>query len=198
MKTLFLYIPLLCISILFNACGNRKHEKETDSVALATRENKTRFTDSSYYNEADFAVAAAEAHLMQINAGNLCKTNASLDTVIKFGRALVENHTVIHDQLAGWAKSNKVKLPDALTPDNKQKYDDLSKMKFRNFENKFTDLIIRDQEQLLDNYRKEAERGNDTLLKAWAREKIRTMETDLQTANWIKAELAKPPLKNKS
>jgi len=198
MKTLFLYIPLLCVSVLFNACGNRKHEKEMDSLVHPTTENKTRFADSSFYDESDFAVAAAETHLMQINAGSLCKTNASLDTIIKFGRTLVGNHTLIHDQLEGWAKSKNVKLPDALTPDNKQKYDDLSKMKLREFENKFTDLIIHDQEQLLDNYRKETERGNDTLLKAWAREKIRTMETDLQTANWIKAELVKPPLKNKS
>ena len=198
MKTPFLYIPLLCLSMLFNACGNRKHEKETDSVALAKSENKTRFADTGFYDEENFAVTAAEAHLMQINAGNLCKTNASLDTLLKFGRTLVENHTLIHDQLAGWAKSNKVILPVTLTPDNKKKYKDLSEMQSRNFENKFTELIIYDQEQLLDNYRKEAERGKDTVLKAWAREKIMTMETDLQTANWIKAELAKPPLKNKN
>jgi len=184
--------------MLFNACGNRRHEKEPDSLALAKSENKTRFADTSFYDEKSFAVAAAEVHLMQMNTGNLCKTKASLDTLIKFGRTLVENHTVIHDQLGGWAKSNKVELPDELTPDNKQKYDDLSKMKSRNFENKFTELVIYDQEKLLDNYRKEAERGTDTLLKAWAREKIRTMETDLQTANWIKTELAKPPLKNKN
>lgn len=198
MKTLFLYIPFLFISMLFDACGNRKHEKETDSVELAKSENKIRFADTSFYDEANFAVTAAETHLMQINAGNLGKTNASLDTLIKFGRTLVENHTLIHDQLAGWAKSNKVELPETLTPDNKHKYDNLSEMKSRNFENNFTDLIIHDQEQLLDNYRKEAERGKDTVLKAWAREKIRIMETDLRTANWIKAELIKPTLKNKN
>ena len=86
MKTFFIYIPTFCVAMLFNACGNHKREKETDGVALAKSENKTRFADTSFYDEKDFAVAAAEAHLMQIKAGNLCKTNAELDTLTKFGR----------------------------------------------------------------------------------------------------------------
>lgn len=198
MKTIFLFISCFVAFHFFNACRNSSTSKEAGSLASAQEENKAKLPDSTYHADAGFAVAAAEAHLMQVKTAELCEANASLDTVVKFGRALVKNHRLINDQLTGWANSNNVSLPDSLTPENKSKYEDLAKEKNRDFEKKFTRYIINDYQQLLDNYRKEAETGKDTLLKAWTREKIRILETDLQTAHWIYAVLEKPPLKNKS
>jgi len=198
MKTIFLYLTCLAAPIVFSACGSNSNQKETDSVAIAKKENKAKLPDSSVNNDAGFAVTAAEEHLMQAKTAKLCETNASLDTMVKFGRTLLKNHTTIKEQLTNWAKLNNVSLPDSLTSDNKKKYDDLAKEKDRNFEKKFTQYIITGYKELLDNYRKEAETGKDTLLKAWTRDKIRILETDLQTAQWINAVLAKPPLKNKS
>jgi putative membrane protein len=198
MKTIFLYLTLLTIPILFNYCGGTTKQKDADSASNAEKENKARLPDSSFENDASFAVAAAEEHILQAKTAQLCETNASLDTVLKFGRTLVKNHTTINNQLTDWAKANNVSLPNSLTSINKSKYDELANEKNRAFEKKFTQYIINDYQELLDNYRREAENGKDTILKAWAREKIRILETDLQTANWIDAVLTKPPLKNKS
>jgi len=198
MKTIFLYPLCFGLSILLNRCSNSTNDKEKDSVALAKKENKAKLADSSLNTDASFAVAVAEDHLMQTKTAKLCETNASLDTIVKFGRTLVKNHSSINDQLKEWAESNNVSLPDSLTSGNKNKYEDLAKEKDGNFEKKFTRFIIDDYQELLNSYRREAETGNDTLLKAWTRDKIRILETDLQTAHWIEAVLAKPPLKNKS
>lgn len=199
MKTISLYLAyIMCFTILLGACGNNRNGQKKDSVSQANKENKVKLPDSSFKADASFAVAAAEAHIMHSKTAELCETNASLDTVVKFGRMLVNKHTLINKQLTGWAKSNNVSLPDSLTAENKNIYKDLAKERDRNFEKNFTHFIISNYQLLLDNYRKEAESGKDTLLKAWTREKIRILETDLQTAHWIEAVLTKSPLKNKS
>jgi len=197
MKTFLLYFTCICFIILFDACEHN-NQKSSNSVSLATKENDAKLPDSLLQNDASFAVAVAEEHLLQATTATLCETNASLDTIVKFGRTLVKNHRAINEQLTGWAKLNNVSIPDSLTTENKTKFKELAKEKERPFEKKFTRFIIDDYQGLLDNYRREAETGKDTLLKAWTREKIRILESDLQTAYWIEAVLSKSPLKNKS
>lgn len=160
-----------------------------DSKEMANDQNNEKFKDSPLKDDAQFAVAAADGGMLEVELGKLSQTNASSDIVKQFGKQIVEDHSKANEDMKALALSKGIKLPEALSEKNLKKVDELSKKTGEEFDKDYIDFMVSDHKEDIKDFEKEAEKGNDPEIKAFASDKIPTLKHHLQMAEDTKATL---------
>ncbi|MEJ1237930.1 DUF4142 domain-containing protein [Chryseolinea sp. T2] len=177
MKTL--YIPLLLIVFLTASCNKKDSPDSTD---MANEENKEKLGKSDAGDDADFAVAAADGGMLEVQLGQLALKNASSQQVKQFAQQMVDDHGKGGVQLKALAEGKGISLPTVLSDKNQKIVDDLSLKTGVEFDKEYAKLMVDDHRKDVDAFRKESEKGNDPELKAWAGETLPMLEHHLQMA----------------
>jgi len=177
MKRVFLHAILLS-SLMVASCGNN----ETDSKEIAKDENKEKFDTSMIKDDTKFAVAAADGGMMEVQLGKLALTNASSTSVKQFAQMMVDDHSKANSELKTLAVAKNITIPDALSNKNQDKYNDLAKKKGTDFDKAYASFMVDDHKEDIDAFKKEAEKGMDPDLKAWAAGKLPVLEHHLMMA----------------
>lgn len=172
---------------LLLACGNR--ETKTDSMETTEEVNK-RLDDTVLEDDAEFAAEAAEGGMLEVQLGELAQTNATSPKVKEFGQTMVTDHGKANEELKNLAQKKNIALPAALGTEKMKIYDDLKAKKGNEFDKAYIDHMIKDHEEDIEAFREESNEGKDSELKAWAGEKLPTLEHHLQMAKeaqkWVK------------
>ncbi|MCJ7932326.1 MAG: DUF4142 domain-containing protein [Chryseobacterium sp.] len=134
-----------------------------------------------------FADAAAKGGLMEVMMGKLAATNASNSVVKSLGAMMVTDHSKANDELKKWAEAAGYTLPTALDAEKQKMYDDLKAKKGVDFDRKYTDLMVTDHKEDIEEFRKEAENGKETSLKSFASRTLPTLEHHLKESEKAKA-----------
>ena len=162
----------------FLSCG----PGNKDSKDIAKEENEAKLEDTDIEKDAKFAVAAADGGILEVQLGQLAQTNAASATVKQFGQTMVDDHTKANEELKALAGTKNISLPAALSDKNQKAYDDLAKKTGADFDKAYSTFMVDDHKEDIEEFKKEAEKGNDPEIKTWASGKVATLEHHLEMA----------------
>jgi putative membrane protein len=174
---------LLCGGLVLASCSN----KSTDSEEIAEEQNDAKFDDRDQKQDAEFAVSAADGGMLEVQLGKLAQSNGASEEVKRLGEMMVTDHSKANDELAALAAQKNITLPTALSESSQKKYNDLAEKTGKDFDEAYADFMVKDHKDDIDEFKKQAENGNDAELKAWAAGKVPTLEHHLQFAERTKA-----------
>jgi putative membrane protein len=118
--------------------------------------------------------------------GQLAKENAASAEIKNPGAMMVKDHTAANEELKKTAKNKNITLPDALSDKSQKKVQELRAKKGTEFDEAYADLMVSDHKEDISAFKKEVEKGNDPQIRAWAKNKIPTLEHHLMMAEQAK------------
>jgi putative membrane protein len=183
MKRGVMYLLMAGMLVFFTSC-TQKDNRETaadDSKDVAEEQNEDKF-DNKMEKDADFAVKAAEDNMLEVRLSELAETNATSSEVKSFAKAIIVDHTKANEELKQLALQKGISLPASLSDKSQRKYDDIAKKSGREFDEAFSEYMVKDHKDVVDAYKKEAEKGNDPDMKAFAAGQILNLEHHLAMA----------------
>lgn len=182
MKTNLINTALFIGAIgLFTACSDKRAENE-DSKEIAKEENDAKFDDTDIEKDTKFAVAAADAGMLEVQLGELAQSKGLSPEVKELGKMMVAEHSKANEELKALAQQKNISLPATLSEKCAKKYQDLAEKSGNDFDDAFTDAMVKDHKDVLDEFKKQSEKGNDPDLKSWAAGKIATLEHHLEVS----------------
>ncbi|MDB4999043.1 MAG: outer membrane protein-like protein [Mucilaginibacter sp.] len=192
MKNLFnLLIAALMITAV--SCNSNNKPKDSTEAATDTNEKKLDAKDSTeVVDDAKYAVEAANGGMLEVELGKLAQNKAISPAVMKFANMMVADHTKANNELKTLAASKKISLPTTLGEKFQKDYDDFSKMKREDFDKAYTDYMVKDHKEDIEEFKKEANDGKDPDLKAFANKHVPILEHHL-----LMAQQANDAVKNK-
>lgn len=170
----------IALCVIFASCGSKSETTDTKEVAEDT--NEAKFDDSKIEKDTEFAVAAADGGMLEVELGKLAQTNGSSAEVKSFAQMMIDDHSKANEELMALAQQKNITLPTSLSEDKQKKYDDLAKKTGKDFDDAYTDFMVKDHKDDIDSFKKEADKGNDADLKAWAAGKVSVLEHHLEMA----------------
>lgn len=133
-----------------------------------------------------FADAAVKGGMMEVMAGELAVKNATNPTVKKLGEMMVKDHTKANEELKQWASKTSYTLPTRLDADQQKTYDDLKAKKGSDFDRMYTDLMVKDYETTIADFKKEAADGSEISLKNFATKTLPALDHHLMESKKAK------------
>ena len=177
---------LLTLCFAIASCDSKKNQDSTD---MAEEQNDARGNDDTE-KDADFAVEAANAGLLEVQLGTLGTTKATSARVKQFAQMMVDDHTKANNELKALASEKGIALPDVINEDAQKEYYDLEqKEKGNEFDKEFMDQMVEDHREVIRKFEREADNGNDPDVKAWAAGKLAALRHHLEEAERIQESL---------
>lgn len=173
-------LNVLLAASLFTAVACNETKKD-DSTEVAEDQNKAKFNDRME-DDTEFAVAAANGGMLEVELGKLAQKNGMSTLVKDFGKMMETDHSKVNDELKNMAQAKNITLPAMMSNDNQKTYDDLAAKTGKDFDKAYADLMVKDHKDDIDEFKEEAQDGKNADLKAWAAEKVPTLEMHLQKA----------------
>lgn len=123
-----------------------------------------------------FADRAVTGGMTEVQLGLLAQQQAQGDEVKRFGQRMVADHTLGVAQLTALARRKGLTLPKELTSEQQATYDRLAQLSGAQFDEAYMNDMQADHDEDIVEFRREAERGQDPDLKAWAGKTLPTLE----------------------
>jgi putative membrane protein len=117
-----------------------------------------------------FMMNAAKGGMMEVEWGKLAAQNGQNADVKKFGNRMVTDHSKANSELMALAKEEGVSLPAAKSA-GKWKSD-----------KDYMDMMVKDHQEDLAEFQKQAQSGTDPDLKAFAAKGVKMVSTHLKLA----------------
>ena len=178
MKRITYITFLLALSIFTMSC----EKKANDSKDIAEESNEAKFDETKLEPDAEFAVAAADGGLLEVQLGLLAQHNSVTPEVKQLGKMMVDEHTKVNDELRALAAKRGISLPDRMSDKNQEKYDDFVKKTGSDFDKAYTEFMVKDHKEDIDKFKKEFDKGEYQEMRTWASEKVPTLEHHLDMA----------------
>jgi putative membrane protein len=124
-----------------------------------------------------FMMNAAKGGMMEVEWGKLASQNGQNAEVKKFGSRMVTDHSKANSELMALAKEEGVSLPGAKAA-GKWKSD-----------KDYMDMMVKDHQEDLAEFQKEAQSGTDPDLKAFAAKGAKMVSTHLKLAQETQGKL---------
>jgi len=182
-KTILVMLSATAIT-LFAACNNS--ETHEDSKEVAKEQNDTKFDDTKIEDDTKFAVSAADGGMLEVELGKLAQTNGSAPQVKDLGKMMVDDHSKANEELKAMAQQKNISLPAMMSEDKQKKYDDMAAKKGKDFDQAYADFMVSDHKDVIDAFQKEADKGADADIKAWAAGKLPALQHHLEMSQTAK------------
>jgi putative membrane protein len=109
---------------------------------------------------------AAEGGMAEVKLGQLATQKASSDDVKAFGQKMVDDHTMLNNEMAPIADSMGVRTPKSLNKQDQAEYDKLNGLSGTDFDTEYLTVMVKDHHKDLHEFREEAASTTDATLKA--------------------------------
>jgi putative membrane protein len=119
-----------------------------------------------------FLTEAARGGLAEIKLGKLAEDSGSSEAVKAFGTRMVAEHTKAADKLKEAAAQEHIRLSTDLAAREQATYDRLSKLSGADFDRAYAEDMVKDHQQDLQAFQREANRGNDAAIRGFASETV--------------------------
>ncbi len=176
MKKIMYVFAISAFTMMFASCGKKA---ETDSKEFAEEQNEERFDSTSVEDDTEFAVNAADAGMLEVQLGQLAMANGATPEIKQLGKTMVDEHTRSNDELKTLAMHKNISLPSVLSEESQKHYEDLAKKSGLDFDKEYAEMMVKGHKDVIDEFKEQAERGNDPDLKTWALEKLPVLEQHL-------------------
>ena len=117
---------------------------------------------------------------MEVELGRLAAEKGASDEVRQFGRRMVDDHTKANEELTQLASSKGLTLPTAPDSKHQSEMQKLSALSGEKFDREYVKMMVKDHKKDVGEFQKEAARGADPDLKAFAARALPTLQEHLQ------------------
>src|ERR1044071_9022738 len=152
-------------------------------LALApvyAQNSKTNSANRMGSADQTFVTKAAHGGLAEVKLGTLATQKAANADVKAFGQQMVDDHSKANDELKQLASTKGITLPTDIDAKDQATYDRLSKLSGAAFDRAYMHDMVMDHRTDVNEFKREADRGADADLKAWASKTLPTLEHHLQ------------------
>jgi putative membrane protein len=135
-------------------------------------------------NSADmkFAMTAAQDGMTEVELGRLAVQKGTSDAVKQFGQRMIDDHTNANQQLMQLASSKGMTLPTTLDAKHQAMVTKFQAMSGAAFDRAYAKQMVQDHRKAVALFQKEADRGTDADLKAFASQTLPTLRGHLSMA----------------
>jgi putative membrane protein len=131
----------------------------------------------------EFVKKAAQGGQMEVTAGKLA-AERGLDPAVKsFGQKMVTDHSAANDMLKSLADSKQVNLPDSVSPEEHTALGKLEGLNGTDFDQAYSQMMVKDHHEDISEFEKEAAKGQDPDVRAFAAKTLPTLQHHLMLAN---------------
>src|SRR5262249_22148137 len=113
----------------------------------------------------------------------------SNDRVKEFGKRMVDDHTKAGNELQALASRKGATIPTDVSEKQKASYKMLSSKKAADFDKSYMSAMVKDHQEDVAAFQKEADSGNDPDLKAFASKTLPTLKEHLRMAQEVAHEV---------
>ena len=188
MKKLFL-MSVVVSGLFISSCnsGGKTADGTTvsdssDSKKVDDDRNDKKFDDSTLEDDSKFAVKAADGGMMEVELSKLALTKSQSPEVKKLAQMIVTDHTTANNELKKLAGTKNISVPLTVSTDKQDKLNDFMKKSGNEFDKDYTSYMVSDHKEDISLFKKQAEKGKDPEVRAWAAGKLSTLEHHLQMA----------------
>jgi len=132
-----------------------------------------------------FLKKAAQGGLAEVNVGQMAASKASDPNIKQFGQRMVEDHGKANDELQQIAQKENLTLPTEPSKAEQKTANKLSRLQGTKFDAEYAREMVKDHEQDVALFEKEANSGSNPELKAFAQKTLPTLQQHLQMAKQL-------------
>jgi putative membrane protein len=129
-----------------------------------------------------FARKAAEGGMLEVQLGQIAVRNGQSDKVKQFGQRMIDDHTKAGDDLKSVAAKDNITLPTQLNAKDQAMVDRFRGMTGAAFDKAYMRDMVKDHEEDVAEFQKEASSGMNTDLKDFAGRTLPTLQDHLRMA----------------
>jgi putative membrane protein len=137
--------------------------------------------DSAFYKH------AAEGGIAEVELGNLAQQKSTNQSVKDFGAMMVKDHSAANDKLQSVAASKNISLPTSPSAGQMATKAKLEALSGETFDKSYIRGMIKDHEEDIAMFKKEAVSGKDPDAKAYASATLPTLEAHLKKIKAVAA-----------
>jgi putative membrane protein len=156
---------------------------------LAHQENASQAARSAA-SDTQFAKKAAQGGMAEVKMGQLAQEKGTSDFVKKFGKRMVEDHAKAGDELKKASARESITLPEDVSAKDKASYEALSKLSGAAFDRAYARDMVRDHEEDIADFNKEATSGQKSAIKDFASQTLPTLQDHLKQAKEMRQNVA--------
>jgi len=139
-------------------------------------------TSEAVMKDEAFVRVAAHGGLAEIKLGKLAMDQGANEAVKAFGTSMVAERTKAGDELKEAAKEERIALPTDLSAKDQATYDRLSKLSGADFDQAYAQDMVKDHQQDLRDFQREANHGNNDVIRGFASETVPMIQQHLDQA----------------
>lgn len=129
-----------------------------------------------------FIEKAANGGMMEVALGKVAQEHANSEAVKRFGARMVEDHSKANHELMRIAEEKGVKVEGEIHGAHKEHYDRLAAFKGDKFDREYVTQMVKDHEEDISAFEKEAKHGDDSQLRSFAEQQLPILREHLKMA----------------
>lgn len=194
MKTSLALAAGLLITALYG-CNNSNTNQDSVSVAREANEIDDTATFRTVpdlgvdagetFDEADFAIKAAEGGLFEVQLGKIAASRAVNQDVKEFAAMMVKDHGLANQELTALAKAKNIVLPTALGRDNQDDLREFNVKAANEFDEDYIERMIEDHERTIKIFERASSQSKDSEVKAFADKQLPILKKHLEHARMM-------------
>lgn len=149
----------------------------------------SNMTGSVEGNSADFMKKAAEGGMAEVKMGEIAASKAQMPELKAFGQKMVTDHSKANDDLKAVAAKKNATLPTAVSDEQKEGIDKLSKLSGADFDKEYVKMMVDDHEKDVADFQKQADSGSDADIKAFAARTLPVLKSHLEIIKTIQGKM---------
>ena len=138
-----------------------------------------------------FMKKAAQGGFAEVQMGEVATDRASSPQVKRFGQRMVDDHSKANNELKNIASQKGETLPTTVSAKNRDVIDRLSKLSGTEFDRTYMQYMVDDHKEDAEEFKREADSGNDPQVKAFAAKTVPFLEGHLKMAEQTDREVKK-------
>jgi putative membrane protein len=173
-------ILVLAVTIM-TACTNNPSAEANNSKETVMNLP----TDDPNDIDHNFVSKAASGGMMEVELGKVAQQNAQNQRVKNFGAMMVRDHSKANQELISIASGKNYNIPASMNTEHQNMMEDMKKMSGAAFDEHYMNMMVSDHNKDIEEFRKQANQGNDAGIKAFASKTLPVLETHLDSAKAI-------------
>lgn len=136
------------------------------------------FVSRSQVSDKDrkFVKETVEGNLYEVKLSNLALIKSVTPSVKVLAKTIVDDHSKSGNELKELAEKKGIAVPSTLNDKAMKYFDKLSKKEGKDFDKAYSKCMKMDHKKDICRYKKQAKKGGDSDLKAWASNMIPSLE----------------------
>jgi putative membrane protein len=146
------------------------------STGAVNTQNATAGKVKLNSKDEQFVMDAANGGMAEVQLGQLAQEKAQSQAVKDFGKRMVDDHSKANDQLKQIIAEKGLSMPSEVKGEERAHYDKLAKLNGAEFDKAYIKLMVADHKKDIKAFEKEAKKGKDADVKAFASNTLPTLE----------------------